>query len=256
MIAAPRRAGVRFAVLGVCAYLLFLVANLPAAWLGYALERASSGALALGDPAGTLWKGRGLLAAGSGGAFRGLASVEWRCNPLSLFTGRLKVALSGSSPEASLRATVSLGARSLRIQNVEAIAPAAMLEPVVPAAAFAKPEGRLRVRADSIELGAGGLRGAATVEWADAGVSGALGLGDYQLRIDGSGERAAVKLSTLRGDLRLSGEGEWSAARPRIVQLHGMAESSAERKDLEPLLQALGIGGPGPARPFAWTVPI
>jgi hypothetical protein len=65
-----------------------------------------------------------------------------------------------------------------------------------------------------------------------------------------------VKLSTLRGDLRLSGEGEWSAARPRIVQLHGMAESSAERKDLEPLLQALGIGGPGPARPFAWTVPI
>jgi hypothetical protein len=65
-----------------------------------------------------------------------------------------------------------------------------------------------------------------------------------------------VKLATLRGDLRLAGEGEWRAAQPRIVQLRGLAEVSAERKDLEPLLQTLRITGPGPSRPFAWTVPI
>jgi len=40
------------------------------------------------------------------------------------------------------------------------------------------------------------------------------------------------------------------------VQLRGTVEASAQRKDLEPLLQALGITGSGIPQPFAWTVPI
>ena len=81
-------------------------------------------------------------------------------------------------------------------------------------------------------------------------------LGDYRLQITGNGERAEMKLATLRGDLRLTGTGEWRAAQPRVVQLRGTAEASAERKDLEPLLQMLGIRGSGIPQPFAWTVPI
>jgi len=251
-----RRPGVRLAVLGVAAYLVFLVVNVPAAWLGFALERSSRGALALGDPAGTLWKGSGLLALRSGGSFRGIADLEWRCNPLSLLTGRLSVALSGAAPETRLRASVSLGAASVRLQNVEASAPASVLEPALPAAAFAKPDGRLRLLADSFEVGGAGVAGAATVEWLEAGMSGLQRLGDYRLQITGNGERAAVKLATLRGDLRVNGEGEWRAAQPRIVQLRGTMEAAGERKDLEPLLQALGIRGSGIRQPFAWTVPI
>jgi hypothetical protein len=256
VIGALRRPGVRLAVLGVAAYLVFLLVNVPAAWLGFALERASRGALALGDPAGTLWKGRGLLALRSGGAFRGIADLEWSCNPLSLLTGRLGVALSGAAPETRLRASVSLGARSVRLQNVEASAPAALLEPALPAAAFAKPDGRLRVLADSVEMGGAGVAGAATVEWLEAGMLQVQRLGDYRLQITGSGARAELKLATLRGDLRFTGAGEWRAAQPRIVQLRGTVEASAERKDLEPLLQVLGIRGSGIPQPFAWTVPI
>jgi len=256
VIGALRRPGVRLAVLGVAAYLVFLLVNVPAAWLGFALERASRGALALGDPAGTLWKGRGLLALRSGGAFRGIADLEWSCNPLSLLTGRLGVALSGAAPETRLRASVSLGAGSLRLQNVEASAPAALLEPALPAAAFAKPDGRLRVLADSVEVGGAGVVGAATVEWLEAGMLQVQRLGDYRLQITGSGARAELKLATLRGDLRFTGAGEWRAAQPRIVQLRGTVEASAERKDLEPLLQVLGIRGSGIPQPFAWTVPI
>jgi len=251
-----RRPGVRLAVLGVIAYLVFLLANVPAAWLGFALERSSRGALALGDPAGTLWKGKGLLALRSGGAFRGIADLEWSCNPLSVLTGRLSVALSGVAPETRLRASVSLGAGNMRFQNVEVNAPAAVLEPALPAAAFAKPDGRLRVLADSVEIGGAGVAGAATVEWLEAGMSGLQRLGDYRLQITGSGERAAVKLATLRGDLRLTGEGEWRAAQPRIVQLRGTVEAAAGRKDLEPLLEAMGIKGSGIPQPFAWSVPI
>jgi general secretion pathway protein N len=255
---ALRRPGVRLAVLGIVAYLVFLLAHVPAAWVGFALERSSRGALALGAPLGTVWKGSGLLAVRSGGALRGIADIEWRCNPLSIFTGRLNVALSGIAPDARLRASVSLGAGSVRLQNVEADAPAALLEPVVLAVAFAKPEGRLRVRADSFEIGGAGVLGAATVEWLEAGALQTQRLGDYRLQITGSGERAAVKLATLRGDLRLSGDGEWRAAQPRIVQLRGVAQAAADRKDLDPLLQAMGIAGSGSGipQPFAWTVPI
>jgi general secretion pathway protein N len=256
MIGFFRRGGVRLAILGVGAYLVFLVANLPAAWLGFALERSSRGTIALGEPLGTVWKGSGLLALRSGGGFRGIADVAWSCNPLSVLTGRLSVALSGAAPDARLRANVSLGAGSVRFQNVDANAPAAVLEPAVPAVAFAKPDGRLRVLADSVEIGEGRVVGAVTVEWLEAGVLQTQRLGDYRLQITGSGERAAVKLATLRGDLRLSGEGEWRAAQPRIVQLRGVAQAAADRKDLEPLLQLMGIAGSGPSRPFVWTVPI
>ncbi len=251
-----RRRGARLVVLGVGAYLVFLLVNLPASWLGFALERSSRGALSLGEPAGTVWKGSGLLALRSGGAFRGVADIEWRANPLPLLAGRLSVALSGAAPEAGLRASVSLGAGSVRFRNVEVNAPAVLLEPLVPAAAFAKPEGRLRVLADSFEIGGGGVVGAASVEWLEAGVLQTRQLGDYRLQITGMGERAELKLATLRGDLRLTGGGEWRAAQPRIVQLRGLAEAAAERKDLEPLLQTMRIAGPGPSRPFVWTVPI
>ena len=256
MIEALRRTGVRFALLGAGAYLVFLIASLPAAWLGVALERSSAGALAIGDPRGTVWKGQGALAVRSGGSFRSIADIEWRCNPLSVFAGRLGIALSGAAPGASLRANVSLGLRSVRLQNVEASAPAALLGPAVPAAALAKPEGRLRVLADSLEIGPASVQGAATVEWAEAGAMGVARLGDYRLQITGSGEQAAIKLATLRGDLRVSGDGEWRASQPKVVQMRGVAEISPDRKDLEPLLQLLAGEGSGPSRPFGWMMTI
>ena len=250
MIEALRRTGVRFAILGAAAYLVFLVANLPAAWFGYALERASAGAVALGDPGGTVWKGRGTLAVRSRDGYRGIADIEWRCNPLAVFTGRLGVALSGTG----LRANLSLGLRSARLQNVDVSAPVALIASANPAAAFVKPEGRLRVVADSFEIGSAGVNGAATVEWADAGLSGIARVGDYRLQITGSGERAALRLSTLRGDLRVNGNGEWRAAQPRDVPMRGVAEISPGRTDLEPLLQLLTGQGAGTSRPFQWEM--
>ncbi len=251
MIEALRRTGVRFALLGVGAYLVFLVVNLPAAWFGYALERSSGGAVVLGDSRGTVWKGRGTLAVRYRDAYRSIADIEWRCNLLSVFTGRLGMALSG----ANLKANLSLGLRSVRLQNVDASAPVALIESTVPALALAKPEGRLRVVADSFEFGSAGVNGAASVEWAGAGLGGVARVGDYRLQITGSGESAAVRLSTLRGDLRVNGNGEWRAAQPRVV-MRGVAEISPGRNDLEPLLQLVAGQGSGTSRPFEWTLAI
>lgn len=258
MIGLLRRPWVGLAALGVGAYLVFLVVNLPAAWVGFALERASGGALALGEPGGTAWKGRGALAVRSGTAYARVAGIEWSCNPLSLFTGRLNVAVSGRDMDTQLRANVSLGAESVRLQNLEANMPATLLESASAGAAFAKPEGSLRVKSDSLEIGKASVRGAASAEWIDAGLAGMQvpRLGDYRLQITASGDRADLRLSTLRGDLRLSGDGEWRAARPRAVQLRGTAQAAPERKDLEPVLRMIGARGGGAAQAFSWTLPI
>jgi general secretion pathway protein N len=256
MIAALRRTWVRFALAGLAAYLVFLLATLPAAWLGYALERASGGALALGDARGTVWKGRGALAVRSSSGFRGVADIEWRCNPLSIFSGRLSVALSGTTPGADLKANVGVGLKSVRLQNVEARIPVTLLEQAVPIVSIWKPQGRVRLSADSFEISPGNVRGAATAEWSEAGLSGVARIGEYRLQVTGTGDRAAVKLATLRGDLRINGDGGWSAAQPRVVQISGVAEASPERKDLEPLLTLLVGGGSGLSRQFGWMMTI
>ncbi|HEY6722102.1 MAG TPA: type II secretion system protein N [Burkholderiales bacterium] len=258
MIAAPRRPGVQLAILGVGAYLVFLVANLPAAWLGFALERSSGGMLALGEAGGTVWSGRGVLALRSGGAYGRIAEIEWHCNPLWILTGRMNVALSGRAPGTQLRANASLVLGSVRLKDVEFSAPAAFLETAMAVVAFARPDGQLSIKADSIEAGKESVRGTASVEWTDAGLSGlsAGRLGDYKLQITGNGDRAELKLATLRGDLRLDAQGEWRASQPHVLQMRGTAATAPERKDLESLMQLMGIRGSGASRPFVWTVPI
>ncbi len=253
-----RRPGMRLALLGVAAYVVFLAANLPAALVGSALERASRGSVALGESQGTAWNGSGVLAVRSGGAWRRVADIEWSCNPLALFVGRVDLKISGSGNDTRLRALASFGAAGASFRDVEMSAPAAAAEPVIAAAAFARPAGRLRLLADSVDIGAASLRGTVTVEWTDAGLGGmqAQRLGDYRLQITGSGDRADLSLATLRGDLRLNAQGEWRASQPRLVQLRGVADVAVERKDLELLMQALGARGAGGTVPFTWSVPI
>jgi general secretion pathway protein N len=256
MIEALRRTGVRFALVGAVAYVVFLVATLPASWVDYALERATGGALALGDSSGTVWKGRGTLAAKSGDGFRAIGDIQWRSNPLSIFTGRLGVAITGTASGGDLKANASLGLRSVRLQNLEASVQVSAIEQAVPLLGIWKPQGRVRISADAFELGPASVRGAATAEWSDAGMSGIARVGDYRLQVTGNGDNAAIRLQTLRGDLKVSGDGQWRAAEPRVVQIRGVAEAPPARKDLEPLLTLLVGGGTGSTRQFGWMVDI
>jgi len=256
MIGALRRNGVRLALLGAVAYVVFLAATLPASWVNYAVERASGGALALGESRGTIWSGRGALAARSGDGFRAIGDIQWRSNPLSIFTGKLNITITGNAPGSDLKATVGVGLRSLRVQNLDASIPVTLLEPAIPGAALVKPQGRVRVTADSLEIGPGSVRGSATAEWSEAGMSGIARIGDYRLQVTGNGDSAAIKLATLRGDLRVRGDGQWTAKEPRVVRMRGVAETSPNRKDLEPLLTLVAGGGSGNMRQFGWAVDI
>jgi len=256
MIEALRRTGVRFVLLGAAAYLVFLAATLPASWVDYALGRATGGALALGDSRGTVWSGRGTLAARSGDGYRAIGDIQWRCNPLSIFSGRLSVAVTGTTSGGDLKANASFGLRSVRVQTLEASLQASVLEQAVPLLAIWKPQGRVRLSAESFDVGPGTVLGVATAEWSEAGMSGIARVGDYRLQVTGNGDNAAIRLQTLRGDLKVSGNGEWRATQPRVVQMRGEANAPPDRKDLEPLLTLLAGGGSGPTRQFGWVMDI
>ena len=156
-----------------------------------------------------MWRGSGALALRSGGAWRRVADIEWRCHVLSLLLARAEFSVTGSGRDTQLRAVASLRAGGASFSDVDISAPAGVIEPLLAAAAFARPGGRLRLLADSIQVGAASLRGTASVEWTDAGLGGmsAQRLGDYRLQITGSGDRAELALSTLRGDLRVQRPG-------------------------------------------------
>jgi hypothetical protein len=77
-------------------------------------------------------------------------------------------------------------------------------------------------------------------------------LGDYRLEITGAEKNAALKFTTLRGDLEISGTGQWQLPDGRIT-FTGEAVAARREKELEPLMQLLGKEtGPG-RRSIAYT---
>jgi general secretion pathway protein N len=93
----------RLIVLGVVAYLMFLLIALPA---DVVLSRLQSRGIAAVGVSGSVWNGR--AAAMQIGRF-GLGSVEWHVSPWRLFTGKLSTDLRAKRDDGALQASVSIG---------------------------------------------------------------------------------------------------------------------------------------------------
>jgi general secretion pathway protein N len=248
MIDGPRLKRVAgYVVFGLVLYLVFLIATAPAFLLAEAAARLSNGTLTLAAPRGTLWGGTGELYAGvPATGIRELGTLRWQVNPLWLFIGRaqLRLELNGATQgQASMR----LSRKHLNVQELSAVFPAHLVSLVYPPAAFFAPTGTIELRAPSIDLSREGLVTATEVQWQGAGgrFTGATGLGDYRIELNGRGETATIRLTTLRGNLDLNGEGQWRLTGDGDLQFTGTAAARAGATELEPLLQALGrdLGG-------------
>ena len=86
------------------------------------------------------------------------------------------------------------------------------------------------------------MQGGATLQWRGAGsaLTPVAPLGDYELRLDGSGTAVRASLRTLVGPLRLEGSGSWTpGASPAFL---GTARVAPEfRVQLEPLLRLIAV---------------
>jgi len=248
-----------YVVFGLVLYLLFLIVELPASWFAWGLNRYTQGTVRLDPIAGTLWSGNGRLVLYHPKTTpHDLGQTAWRINPLWLVIGRVQVSLQTTSQEKQIKATFGISRNRYAIKNAEAVMPAALVAQFYPPASLIGPVGNLRFSASELAMESGNLEGTGILEWQNAGssLSEVRPLGDYRLNIEGTGNIANIKLSTLQGDLGLSGQGRWQLSDARIM-FTGEAVATKRENELQPLLQQIGNETEPGRRSFSisWQLP-
>ena len=231
----------RFILLGVAAYGVFLVATLPASAVAPRVAAATKGQATLTDVAGTVWNGSARVAIAARGAAFTLDEVRWEFLPSRLLAGRAAFAVKARLGTLRGEAEVARTPLAWRADGVRAQGDATALTALLPLAAAWQPEGELALAADSITWDGAAASGTATLEWRDAvlALSPVRPLGSWRAEARAEGAGAKVTLATVKGPLRLSGEG--TLAIPGRLAFTGEARSEAGReRDLEAVLALLG----------------
>ena len=237
-----KRSGWLYAVFGLVFYLLFLIIEMPAAWFAWGLNYYTHNTVRLDPLSGSLWHGKGRLVIYYPQTVpHDFGQTEWSINPLWLLTGRVQLTLQTNTPDRQIKTTLGIAKGSLSIKDTEAAFPATFVSQLYPPAALIGPQGQVRLRTSDLVFGQQNLEGGATLEWQGAGshLSNVQPLGDYRLEIVGAGKTANLKLSTARGALELTGQGQWQTQTGQ-VQLTGSAVPRERAAELESLLKLLG----------------
>lgn len=244
-----------YTALGAACYFLFLVVTLPAAWLSWGIARLSAHDVILAGAEGSLWRGGATLFLPHLGPAP-LGRLEWSVAPLALLAGRLQYRLHLDATDAQARAVLTAGLRHLGVRGLEAAAPAGFAARVYAPVSLFAPAGQLRLVCPELKLGRNSIYGTAVLTWENAAgrFTGGAPLGDYRLELAADGERVSLTLRTLRGDLELSGAGEWRLEGTEgRLQFSGSAMPRARHSELEPLLATLGPDLGGGRRAFGLT---
>ncbi|HUP29671.1 MAG TPA: type II secretion system protein N [Usitatibacter sp.] len=247
-----RRAAI--VVLGILAFLVFLVATVPASFVVSRFHRVE--AVQLSDVRGTLWDGaaraRVLL---PGGAVE-IEELGWRFAPARLIAGRIAFDVVARDPRLDATLQLAHGLGGIEARDVKAKGDAALVGAALPLLATWRPEGRVVLEAPLLTWDERDLRGNARAEWQRAVLSfpDARALGTYVVEMRGDGGPMKVTLTTTEGLLRLAGEGTYSP--PTRLALRGEARAQPAATDtLEPLLNLLGPRRADGARSFDWRTP-
>jgi general secretion pathway protein N len=234
---------IKFSLLGIFLYLLFLITTIPAEWLAWGMNKYSHGSITLSNAHGTIWKGRGLLSVSyNRGRPSNLGHIEWNIHTLWLFTGRLKTTfdLSGKGLLVHTQATVSPGGFALR--DLRASIQAENLASIYNPASLISPIGQISFRSEELSINNDGILGNAEGKWRDAGsaLSGTKPLGTYNISLKGAGETAAITLDSSKNSaLKLAGKGNWTLING-LINFSGTATPVSRKSELESLLILLG----------------
>ncbi len=252
------RGSLPYALAFVLLLALFLLVTLPAYFAGTIVSRASHGALSLERAEGTIWHGRAELRASTRGAVQALCEIRWQVRPLWLLAGRLRVELQAQGNGPAGDVVLDAGPTRIVVQDVVLAFPATLIGQFYAPAAFVEPQGIVRLNSPRLEFAQSSLTGNATVAWENAGTR-AFNLsqiGDYRLEIKSNGAQTALTLTTMRGDLKVDGEGNLALG-PNGASLHlqGFASANPARGDLGSLLNLLGPPGPDGRRAFQFSYP-
>lgn len=238
----------RFVLFGV--FFLCAAAILwPAAWLGPWIEQASSGRWRLASAAGSIWDGRGILAAGAGGtaSWHSAQSIRWRLDTGNWWRGRIGAVIELERGAARL----VLDPDALTVEQVDAALPAPLLGAMLPETLAGYGwTGMVQARGGGFRCTWDGASCAGEIEfqWNDAGLAEIPGtrLGDYRMRLTGEGPVLRAVIATLGGRLHVQGTGEIERGAVRFV-----GEASANGPNdawLNDVLRSIGRPGGTPGR--------
>lgn len=249
LLPAPRRAPWGWAIAGALGGLLTaLVLFAPARWLAQAVTAASEGRVQLEDARGTVWDGSARLVLTGGAGSRDAAALPsrlaWRMRPAA--TG-LRLALSADccTPQPLVMwLQARWGGAQLVLDDAPASQwPAALLAGLGTPWNTLQLEGDLRLatRALVLRWSSGRLQVEGGAEVSALQIASRLStlrpMGSYRLSLAG-GDTPTLRLDTLEGSLRLSGQGQWVGARLRFA---GEASAAPEREAaLSNLLNIIG----------------
>ena len=157
------------AALGIAAYLVILVATIPASLVAARAGVALPG-LELSEASGTLWNGAARAHLATAGGEVTLDALHWRFLPQHLASGRLAFDVSASGPGGDAHATRGQAEAPLAVAIVPWIAPW-------------RPEGTLVFAVASASWDEREARGEGSIEWRRAAValSEVRPLGSYRL---------------------------------------------------------------------------
>lgn len=225
----------RFVITGICLYVLFLAATVPARMADGIANHFSDGKIRLSGAKGTLWHGSATL----GILGRSSGEFSWQIKPAELFLGRLHLVLSEGEMGP---ADILLSPSGAELKHVSLTLPASILSLAgKPVEAF-RPSGALRVKAEDFML-TDSAKGDISAEWsnADASLGRVHPLGTYQILASGTGQGMAISLATVNGPLILKGGGSWS----KKDGLKFSATGESKDEGLEDLLRVIGnpMGG-------------
>ncbi len=247
-----------YTIFGLVFYLLFLIVQMPASWFAWGLHRYTQGNVRLDPIAGSLWNGTGRLVVHYPPTTpHDFGQAEWGINPLWLFTGRVQLSLHTSHQDRKIKTTLGMARNSLLLKDTEADLSAAFVAQLYTPLSLISPQGKVRISAESLTLSPDRVDGVAALEWLGAGssLSSVQPLGDYRLDITGAGKNANLKLTTLRGDLELTGQGQWQLQTGQ-VQINGSALPRARTGELESLLNMIGPDQGGGRRALTINTPL
>lgn len=231
----------RILLLAVAAYGVFLVATLPAAVVAPRLPAATMGQVTLTDVGGTVWNGSARVAIAARGAAFALDEVRWEFLPSRLLAGRVAFAVKARLGTLKGEAEVARTPLAWRADGVRAQGDASSISALVPFAAAWQPAGEIALAAESVTWDGAAASGTATLGWRDASLAltPVRPLGTWRAEARAEGATAKVTLATVKGPLRLSGDG--TLAIPGRLAFAGEARSEAGReRDLEAVLALLG----------------
>jgi hypothetical protein len=231
-----------YVIFGLVFYLLFLIVEMPASWFAWGLNRYTQGTVRLDPIAGSLWGGNGRLVIYYPKTTpHDFGQTEWRINPLWLVTGRVQLSVHSSHQDRQIKTTLGMAQNSLMLKDTEAEFPAPFVAQLYSPLSLISPQGKVRISAAELMIAPEKVEGAAALEWLNAGssLSSAQPLGDYRLEITGTEKNANLKLTTLRGDLEFTGQGQWQPQTGQM-QINGSALPRARAGELESLLNMIG----------------